>query len=123
MTFSARSRLVALGAAILATVGGAYVGVTRASGQAAMPDYAALVAAPDRSDADRQVDKRRDPVPLLNFVGLQPGMKVLDMGAGAGYSTELDARSGRPAPSMVRMPQILASAEKQFLWRGLRRQQ
>jgi predicted methyltransferase len=56
------------------------------------PDYAALLAAPDRSDADRQADKRRDPVPFLAFAGLRPGMKVLDMGAGAGYSTELVAR-------------------------------
>jgi predicted methyltransferase len=29
------------------------------------PDYAALLAAPDRSDADRQADKRRDPAPFL----------------------------------------------------------
>jgi predicted methyltransferase len=56
------------------------------------PDYAALLAAPDRSDADRQADKRRDPVPFLAFAGLRPGMKVLDMGAGGGYSTELVAR-------------------------------
>jgi predicted methyltransferase len=66
-------------------------GIQPASAQEA-PDYAALLAAPDRSDADRQADKRRDPVPFLAFAGLRPGMKVLDMGAGAGYSTELVAR-------------------------------
>ena len=60
------------------------------------PDYAALIAAPDRSDADRQADKRRDPAPLLAFAGLRPGMKVLDMGAGGGYSTELVARAVAP---------------------------
>ena len=60
------------------------------------PDYAALLAAPDRSDADRQADKRRDPAPLLAFAGLRPGMKVLDMGAGGGYSTELVARAVAP---------------------------
>ena len=60
------------------------------------PDYAALVAAPDRSDADRKADTRRDPVPLLAFTGLRPGMKVLDMGAGGGYSTELIARAVAP---------------------------
>src|SRR5579862_4381686 len=62
----------------------------------ANPDYAALVAAPDRSDADHESDKRRDPVPFLAFAGLRPGMKVLDMGAGGGYSTELDARAVAP---------------------------
>jgi predicted methyltransferase len=60
------------------------------------PDYAALVAAPDRSDADRQTDQRRDPVKLLVFAAPMPGMKVLDMGAGGGYSTELMARAVAP---------------------------
>jgi predicted methyltransferase len=60
------------------------------------PDYAALLAAPDRSDADRQADKRRDPAPFLAFAGVRPGMKVLDMGAGGGYSTELLARAVAP---------------------------
>jgi predicted methyltransferase len=62
----------------------------------ATPDYAAIVAATDRSDADRQADKRRDPVPLLAFTGVRPGMKVLDLGAGGGYSTELMARAVAP---------------------------
>jgi len=60
------------------------------------PDYAALLAAPDRSDADRQADKRRDPAPFLTFAGVRPGMRVLDMGAGGGYSTELIARAVAP---------------------------
>ena len=67
----------------------------RALAQAA-PDYAALLAAPDRSDNDRDADKRRDPLPLLQFAGPRPGMKVLDMGAGGGYSTELMARAVAP---------------------------
>jgi predicted methyltransferase len=63
----------------------------------AVPDYAAMVAAPDRSEADREADKRRDPVKLLGFTGVRPGMKVLDMGAGGGYSTELMARTAGPS--------------------------
>jgi predicted methyltransferase len=63
---------------------------------AAAQDYAAIVAAPDRSDADRNTDKRRDPLKLLNFTGVKEGMKVLDMEAGAGYSTELLARAVGP---------------------------
>ncbi len=62
----------------------------------AAPDYAALIAAPDRSDADRDADKRRDPIPFLKFADVRPGMKVLDMGAGGGYSTELIARAVAP---------------------------
>ena len=59
-------------------------------------DYAAIVALPDRTDADRVTDKRRDPVNLLAFTGAKAGWTVLDMGAGAGYSTELMARSVGP---------------------------
>jgi predicted methyltransferase len=69
---------------------------TTISAQASAQDYAAIVAAPDRSDADRNTDKRRDPVKLLNFTGVKAGMKVLDMEAGAGYTTELLARSVGP---------------------------
>jgi predicted methyltransferase len=60
------------------------------------PDYAALIAAPDRSAADRATDARRDPLKLLAFIGARPGMKILDLGAGGGYSTELMARAVGP---------------------------
>ncbi|HEY5129532.1 MAG TPA: class I SAM-dependent methyltransferase [Bradyrhizobium sp.] len=59
-------------------------------------DYAAILAAPDRTEADRQTDQRRDPVKLLSFVGPKAGWQVLDVGAGAGYSTELMARAVGP---------------------------
>ena len=59
-------------------------------------DYAAIIAAPDRAEADRQTDQRRDPVKLLTFTGVKTGMTVLDMGAGGGYSTELMARAVGP---------------------------
>lgn len=60
-------------------------------------DYAAIIAAPDRADSDRQTDQRRDPVKLLTFTGVKTGMTVLDMGAGGGYSTELMARAVGPS--------------------------
>jgi predicted methyltransferase len=59
-------------------------------------DYAAILAAPDRSDADRQTDKRREALKLLTFIGAKSGWMVLDMGADAGYSTELLARAVAP---------------------------
>ncbi|HEX3502569.1 MAG TPA: methyltransferase domain-containing protein [Xanthobacteraceae bacterium] len=82
-------------AAALAACLGFGFAAGRAQAQAA-PDYAALLAAPDRSDNDRQADKRRDPLPFLQFAAPRPGMKVLDMGAGGGYSTELMARAVAP---------------------------
>jgi predicted methyltransferase len=86
--FAAAALAVGIGSAFAFTAG-------RAQAQAA-PDYAALLAAPDRSDNDRQADKRRDPLPFLQFAAPRPGMKVLDMGAGGGYSTELMARAVAP---------------------------
>jgi predicted methyltransferase len=56
-------------------------------------DYAAILAAPDRTDADRQNDAKRQAASFLPFIGPKTGMKVLDLGAGAGYSSELLARS------------------------------
>jgi predicted methyltransferase len=61
------------------------------------PDYDAIVAAPDRSDGDRQADARRQPAKLLAFTGARAGMKVLDMEANAGYSTELLVRAVGPS--------------------------
>jgi len=52
--------------------------------QGAAPDYAAIVAAPDRTEADRAADARRKPVQLLAFTCVRPGMKVLDMETSAG---------------------------------------
>jgi predicted methyltransferase len=63
---------------------------------APVADYRGIVAAPDRSEADRKNDQRRNPVALFGFTGARPGMKVLDMGAGGGYSTEMLARGVAP---------------------------
>ena len=69
---------------------------TGAAAPAPAPDYAALLAAPDRTAADRKNDGRRHAEQLLAFTGVRPGMKVLDMAADAGYSTELMARAVAP---------------------------
>src|SRR4029079_14679306 len=68
-----------------------------AAQDARAPDFEAIIAAPDRSDADRQTDQRRQPAKLLAFTGVKPGMKVLDMEAGVGYSTATPARVVGPS--------------------------
>jgi predicted methyltransferase len=87
---AARQAAVRAGAAF--TLGLAILALSHATPVYAQ-DYRAIVALPDRTEADRQTDKRRNPVDLLTFTGPKTGWKVLDMGAGAGYSTELMARS------------------------------
>lgn len=56
----------------------------------------AIVAAPDRTAADRTNDKRRHPEDILAFLAITPGITALDVSAGGGYTTELLARSIGP---------------------------
>jgi len=56
----------------------------------------AIVAGADRSDSDRRNDVRRKPVEMLSFIGVRPGMVVLDVFAGGGYTSELLARAVAP---------------------------
>ncbi len=83
-------KIMALGfLALMALVG---AGQAPASAQ----DYRALLAAPDRSEADRTNDDKRKAFELLAFAAPKTGQSVLDMGAGGGYSTELMARAVGP---------------------------
>jgi predicted methyltransferase len=72
-------------------------------------DTAAIVGAPDRLDADRGLDAGRKPAELLAFTGVRPGMKVADLGAGGGYTTELLARAVGPTGT------VYAQNPKRFL--------
>ncbi len=59
----------------------------------AVPAYVrAAVDAADRSAADRALDAGRKPDLTLAFFGIRPGMKVGEIGAGLGYTSELLAR-------------------------------
>ena len=58
---------------------------------------AEIVGSPDRSAADRTNDLRRKPEQMLAFIGIRPGMTVLDVSAGGGYTTELLARATGPS--------------------------
>jgi predicted methyltransferase len=61
------------------------------------PDYAAIIAAPDRTDADRKLDANRAPAKWLEFIGAKPGMKILDIEAVYGWKAELLARAVAPS--------------------------
>src|SRR5437763_12716527 len=61
-----------------------------------VPDYAAIVTAPDRSEADRKLDTNRAPAQWLAFIAAQPGMNVLDIFAVYGWKAELLARAVVP---------------------------
>jgi predicted methyltransferase len=69
--------------------------VARSTGDPS-PQARAIANAPDRSDADRQLDAGRRPAELLTFLGVTPGMRVGELIAGAGYTAELLARAVAP---------------------------
>lgn len=54
------------------------------------------VNAADRPAADKSLDAGRKPEQMLAFFGIQPGMKVADLSAGGGYTTELLSRAVGP---------------------------
>jgi predicted methyltransferase len=52
-------------------------------------NYKQVVASPIRTDEDRDADARRKPLEFLQFTNVRPGMRVLDIAAGGGYTTQL----------------------------------
>jgi predicted methyltransferase len=71
----------------------------KAEQSAAQPDPSfaqQIVSAQDRIDRDRSMDSHRKPVEMLVFFGTAPGMRIAELGAGGGYSTELFARASGP---------------------------
>ena len=74
------------------------------------PDYAAIVAAPDRSEADRKLDTNRAPAQWLAFIGAKPGMKILDIFAVYGWKAELLARAVAPGGQVYAQNSEAASA-------------
>ena len=59
--------------------------------------YDRVVADPIRSDQDRKTDAARKPLDFLAFAGVRPGMRVLDVSAGGGYTTQLLALAVGPS--------------------------
>lgn len=59
-------------------------------------DLQTLLASPLRTDDDRKSDAGRQPIGLLRFAQVKPGMSVLDVSAGGGYTTQLMALAVGP---------------------------
>lgn len=51
--------------------------------------YKQAVASPIRTDDDRDADAKRKPLEFLQFTNVRPGMRVLDVASGGGYTTQL----------------------------------
>ena len=56
-----------------------------------------VVESPIRTDQDRRMDAARHPVEFLAFAQVKPGMQVLDVSAGAGYTSQLLALAVGPS--------------------------
>lgn len=78
---------------VLTAFAGACVAVSAAPvwAAAAPVDYAAIVAAPQRSAENRAMDEGRMPAAVLAFSGIKRGDTVADYSAGGGYYSELIA--------------------------------
>ncbi len=57
--------------------------------QAVSENFKQAVASPIRTDEDRIADAKRKPLEFLQFTNVQPGMRVLDIATGGGYTTQL----------------------------------
>lgn len=69
---------------------GAYAGQVASAGDAGSSSiYVNAVHHAGRPDADRARDAGRKPAAVMEFLGIAPGMDVLDMFSGGGYYTEM----------------------------------
>jgi predicted methyltransferase len=55
-----------------------------------------IIASPVRTDQDRRMDASRNPAAFIPFTQVQPGMQVLDVAAGGGYTSQLMALAVGP---------------------------
>ena len=58
-------------------------------GYASVTNAQQALTNPSRTEKDRGLDAKRKPAEVLEFFGIQPGMKVLDIFGGGGYYAEI----------------------------------
>jgi predicted methyltransferase len=107
-----RARISATAAALLISIA-ACTTTPQQQSQADTARIAAIIASPVRTDQDRVTDTERHAAQFVAFTGVRPGMHVLDVSAGGGYTTQLMAiavgehghvwaQSPRPGPALAR---------------------
>jgi len=88
--------LRAFAIALVAVLSAGCASPTTESPSRAAERYAAVIASPVRTDQDRRMDATRDPAEFLPFTQVAPGMRVLDVSTGGGYTSQLLALAVGP---------------------------
>jgi len=89
---------VAAGAAFIALVSllGGCASMSAENPGAAADRYQKVIESPLRTDQDRRMDVSRHPAEFLPFTQAKPGMMVLDVSAGGGFTSQLLALAVAP---------------------------
>jgi predicted methyltransferase len=82
--------------ALLALALGACATTPADDSRAAAARAQMVVASPVRTDQDRRMDTSRNPTAFIPFTQVKPGMQVLDVAAGGGYTSQLMALAVGP---------------------------
>jgi predicted methyltransferase len=98
MTAYRRRTLVVLAAASLVALG---CTTAPSDNKTSAGAFEGVVASPIRTDQDRRMDASRHPVEFLAFAQVAPGMQVLDVSAGAGYTSQLLALAVGPSGKVL----------------------
>jgi predicted methyltransferase len=90
-------------------------GVLPEDSRAASERYQNVIASPVRTDQDRRMDASRHPAEFLPFTQVRTGMRVLDVSAGAGYTSQLLALAVGPTGMVwAQTPQPGATLQKRI---------
>lgn len=89
---------------------------TAAAASRAEKDLVAALGNASRPQADRDRDANRKPAQLMQFLGVKPGMKVMDVIAAGGYMTEVLALAVGPEGKVYSQnPPVMLNPEGRYL--------